>query len=674
LIDPSRPRKHNGAANSEVPVSSNRASLVPLAFGLSRFVGLIIWVTLAVTVAAQQEPAPGIRDPFNQPDAPGRISREDLRGATLMVSVKGVHGPLEHQAVVKLSNKQTSVISWQATRDKSEAAFSNLAIGSYAVEVDAAGFFPAHRDFNIQTALTTYAIELALTPDPSSIDFIEIPSDSDIPAALRKHVNRALDALRSGDLTDAQKQLKGIAKSAPSSADVSFFLGYLALEQHQIAQAQAHLTRATELNPRQIRALILLGKVLVKNGDYAKAAAVLQRAVALNNDYSLPHELLSEAYLRDKEFAKARDQAELAVKSEGDESNAQIILGEALANLGQQADAIAALNAFLQASPASPLATQVRNLLTEVQGPHLTDRTKATKSVDKFTTNIADALVTDTEPAGGKWQPPGIDDLKPPVVPNISCPQQQVIELAGAHVREFVNDISQFAAVEEILHEQLDAGGRPITKLRRNFNYVASISQTRPGEIMVDEDRIGRTDLGDFPDQIATRGLPTLALIFHPDLRDDYEMTCEGLGDWKGQATWLVHFRQRDDRPKRVKGYKLGEEVHPVGLKGRAWISADTYQIVRIESELVNPIPEIRLLSDHQIVEYGAVTFAKKNTTLWLPKSAELYFELRKRRYYRRHSFSDFLLFAVDSNDKALNPPVSKDQAETHENNLPKSN
>jgi hypothetical protein len=312
--------------------------------------------------------------------------------------------------------------------------------------------------------------------------------------------------------------------------------------------------------------------------------------------------------------------------------------------------------------------------LTALAEPDLTSRTKASEPVEKLAFPISDSLPTETEPAGPGWQPPGVDELKPALVPNIACPQQQVIEQAGEHVREFVNDVSQFAAVEEILHEQLDASGHPVTKLRRSFNYVASISQSGPGVITVDEDRIGRSDLGDFPDQIATRGLPTLALVFHPSLRDDYEMNCEGLGDWNGQATWLVHFRQRNDRPKRVKGYQVGAESYLVGLKGRAWISADTYRIVRMESELVNPIPEIRLSSDHQIVEYGAVTFEKKNTTLWLPKSAELYFDFRKRRYYRRHSFSTFLLFAVDANDKVINPPVSRDQPEPRENTSSQNN
>ena len=87
----------------------------------------------------------------------------------------------------------------------------------------------------------------------------------------------------------------------------------------------------------------------------------------------------------------------------------------------------------------------------------------------------------------------------------------------------------------------------------------------------------------------------TLALVFHPHMRDNFEMMCEGLGDWHGQATWLVHFHQRDDRPNRMHSYKVGNRIHPVGLKGRAWITADKFQIMRIEAEMVNPMPEIRL-------------------------------------------------------------------------------
>ncbi|MGA8621528.1 MAG: hypothetical protein WB660_23755, partial [Candidatus Sulfotelmatobacter sp.] len=140
----------------------------------------------------------------------------------------------------------------------------------------------------------------------------------------------------------------------------------------------------------------------------------------------------------------------------------------------------------------------------------------------------------------------------------------------------------------------------------------------------------------------------------------------KGLGDWRGQATWLVRFQQRDDRPSRIHSYKVGTQVHPVKLKGRAWMTADKFQIMRIESELVSPMPEIQLLSEHQVVEYGPIPFARKNTTLWLPKSAEIYFDFRRHRYYRRHSFDHYMLFAVDSDEKRKEPqskPAEKSSA-----------
>ena len=125
-------------------------------------------------------------------------------------------------------------------------------------------------------------------------------------------------------------------------------------------------------------------------------------------------------------------------------------------------------------------------------------------------------------------------------------------------------------------------------------------------------------------------------------------------------AAWLVHFRQRDDRPNRMHSYKLGNKFYSVRLKGRAWITSDRFQIVRMEAEMVAPLPEIELLSEHQIVEYGPIPFPKKNTTLWLPKSAEIYFDFRKHRYYRRHSLDHFMLYSVDTEEKRKEPASRK--------------
>jgi hypothetical protein len=101
-----------------------------------------------------------------------------------------------------------------------------------------------------------------------------------------------------------------------------------------------------------------------------------------------------------------------------------------------------------------------------------------------------------------------------------------------------------------------------------------------------------------------------LALIFHPYLREDFRMSCEGLGEWHGQATWLMHFRQRQDRPSRFADYVVGTQRYPMKLKRRAWITTNNFEIVRIESDLASPVPQLAV--QHQIAEYGPVRFREK--------------------------------------------------------------
>jgi hypothetical protein len=205
---------------------------------------------------------------------------------------------------------------------------------------------------------------------------------------------------------------------------------------------------------------------------------------------------------------------------------------------------------------------------------------------------------------------------------------------------------------QALLHQSLDPFGIPTSSETRKYNYVASISEPQPGFLQVDEFRTNEGTVAEYPDQIASVGFAAFALVFHPSMRDNFEMTCEGLGDWKGQAAWLVHFRQRGDRPNRMHSYRLGGQIYPVDLKGRAWITADKFQIIRIVAEMIHPVPDIQLRSEQMVVEYGPIPFAKGNTIVWLPKSAEMYFDFRKHRYYRRHSFDHYVLYSVDIEQK----------------------
>lgn len=578
---------------------------------------------------------------------------------------------LDRQALMKLVNHADNSALWQTTEDASQGVFTNIPYGIYELEVSAVGYLSTHRELSVLTSPPE--IEIVLKRDPSAMN-LDLTDGFMSPRA-RKQAKQAVSSLKSNDLKQAEKKLTEAYKLAPSSPDVNFLLGYLYYQKKDFAQAGNYLGTATNLSPHNAQALTLLGRTGLEREDYPAARSALEQAILADANNWLPHGLLATAYLHQNEYGKARDEAQVALARGGgaatSESNpVQLVLGEALLGLGQNQEAVKALNVFLEQSPRHPMLAQVRALIAE-----LNDRPDATTSHDGSVENVplSEAHIAvmdplDALPAPGlslkPWKPAGVDEVKPPLASNVACPAERVIEESGKRVDELVGDLSRFSAIEDLYHQSLDAYGIPIRTETRKYDYVASINRPQPGSVLVDEYRSDKLSLSGYPDQIASTGFATLALVFHPEMRTDFEMTCEGLGDWRGQAAWLVHFRQIETRPNRMHSYKVGPQVFRVDLKGRAWITADKFQIVRMEADLVKPMPEIRLLSEHQVVEYGPVPFTQKNTTLWLPKNAEIYFDFRKHHYYRRHSFDHYMLFSVDTEEKPKAPKVQKDPQE----------
>jgi tetratricopeptide (TPR) repeat protein len=590
---------------------------------------------------------------------------ETRAGGTIMaLTVYAADGKtrLDRQAVVKATNQSVHTVNWQATDDRSEVAME-LRTGAYEIEVSAVGYLSEQKQINIVGVSSTVRIEVALRPDPSAMDLSV--ADAAMPPKARKEARRAVSALKSGNLKDARKKLDSANKLAPSNADLNYLLGYLSYQEKDLVQARSYLASAANLNGHHLAALTLLGRVELAQQDYPAAATTLERAVEVNPDYWVAHSVLAEAYLKLKKYDKAQQQAELAIASgKAGASTVNLTLGQALVNLGKTEEGLKLLKDFVRDSPKNPAVPQVRELIAAVEAREA-DPAFKTAVARKNATPLpgVDPMLgaTDVPLSIRKWSPEGIDEVKPSVAAGVNCPYDDVMEKSGERVKELVSDVSRIGAIEHLLHQQMDDIGNPATKETRSYNYIATVTEPKPGFLQVDEDRSERLTRLDFPDEIASGGFMALALVFHPTLRENFEMACEGLGRWHGQAAWLVHFKQREDRPARFHDYRVGGDLYSLRLKGRAWITADKFQIVRIESELISPMPQIQLRNEQQVVEYGPVRFQAKNTELWLPQKAEIYLDFRKHRYYRSHSFDHYMLFSVDAADKPKEPVLPPD-------------
>jgi|HubBroStandDraft_6_1064221.scaffolds.fasta_scaffold00187_9 hypothetical protein len=268
------------------------------------------------------------------------------------------------------------------------------------------------------------------------------------------------------------------------------------------------------------------------------------------------------------------------------------------------------------------------------------------------TPSVAPSAIPANAPAiPGSWLPAPLDDVVPDVEPDVECPSQQILRGVGQRTTQFISDLEKFSATERVEHIDLTGTRRPAEV--RNFEYVVIISRTPQGMFAIDEFRNGSVDPEQFPAHIATDGLPAMVLIFHPLLASDFRFQCEGLGQWRGKPAWQVHFSQRPDKPSRIRAYIIAARHYRIPLKGRVWIDPGTFQVLQLDSELVDPIKEIELTHERSSIEYGLVQFHSQKQEIWLAQTANLWVERKGHRYYRRHTFSNFKVFSVDTTQTA---------------------
>jgi tetratricopeptide (TPR) repeat protein len=577
----------------------------------------------------------------------------------LDVFIKGPDGTaIEGTAVVTLTRLNGQFYT-QGTAKAGYLRLKAVPQTEYNILVVAPGFARVTKQIDALGATQTLIkVTFQLQPAPEGEDAITDKEFSALAPKAQKSLSKAIEALRSNKSSDARSHLETAYRIAPASAEVNYVYGVYSLQAGNRAQAEDYWTKTLELHPKHFRALISLSEALVDDSKLSEALVYLDRAVKVAPSSWRAHAVYAEAYLRHGSPDEAIQQAERALQlGRGEAVVVKRYLAAALAKRGEKDKAIDVLQRYVEERPADM------------------DAKKQLESLKSFTVqNAPGAAVADMVQPGAladatalplpsAWLPPDIDERVPPVEAGAACALDDVAQKAGQRIEEFVTNVDRFVATESVNHETINKSGLVTAPETRKFDYMVSIQEVRKGFFNVEEFRTVGNTFGQFPDGVETNGLPAMVLIFHPNNVGSFELTCEGLARWNGGLAWQVHFRQRPDKPNTIRKYRLGAMGRsvPVSLKGRAWIAADTYQVVRLETQMLAPVPEIHLAADSTVIEYGPVHFRERNMDMWLPQSADVYSDWRGRRFHRRHSFSKYLLSSVDDQQHISAPKTAED-------------
>jgi tetratricopeptide (TPR) repeat protein len=469
----------------------------------------------------------------------------------------------------------------------------------------------------------------------------------------RNQYQQACAALRKKKSADAEKHLRKALRDYPKYATAWVTLGQVFAMQQRIDEARNACFQGSAVDPSYVPAYLCLADIAARGHSWDEVLKLSGRALELDpSANALAYEYHAAANLNLRNLAAAEKSGLRAVEIDREhrEPRVHFVLAQIYEAKGDSSNEAVQLREYLKYSDSAPDAAMVEQYLSNLER-----RTNTTGALDA---PAAGGAADSVRPSTREWGPPDVDERVPPLLTDGVCPLSQILKETSNRTLDLIENMQRFSANERIEHIDIDKHGKRRSSNAQTVNYVAQFEQNSSGYPRVQEYRSG--DSGIRQASVMDSGSAAFALIFHPSHIANFHFRCEGLTELRGSLAWQVHFEESTDPNRAFTSIRNGGGTYLPRLKGRTWITTDSYNVLQIETDLVAPIAEIDLQVEHQVISYAPVEFPKRQVRLWLPDSSSLYIAYRGHRYERVHTFSQFQLFSVESTQAVKEPTANK--------------
>ncbi len=595
--------------------------------------------------------------PVMPPTAESRADLLNNPDFELDIFVRDQHGnPLDAAAAVHLSSAHLNYNAIVPTQGASAAHFFNLGFGDYEVEVTCPGFRRTTEHYSSGFSHGSLPIYIYLIPESEPVDPASPSGGLVLRQELRAEMQLGIGALNRDRYESARKTFAKLLRKAPSNSDVVYFLGVAELGLQHRDVAREDFQRALALDPNNELALVSLGQMQLQGGAPADAVIPLEKAVSLGRAGWRADFELASAYFQLHRLSEAESAASRAVSLAKEKGATSLyLLGQIQYAEGKRAAAKHSWETLLQAFPKDSAVFTTRKMLERIESEGLESASLPSDA------SLPPPPAPDTNPVTFvevPWAPRDSDDAAYNVAPGVNCKTEEVLDGALHRMNSDLAGFEKFTATEHIEHQEIDSYGWPGPLKSHDFTYVVFIHPLGKNSFYLDEFRDGAGGPPNFSDVIISTGLNSLGVnVLQPYYRERFNYSCEGLANLRGQAAWQIHFEEkRDAKAGGIRTWRRGNTTYDIAVKGRMWISSASYAVLRVETDLRDPVRVLGLTKDHLLVDYGPINFSARNAQLWLPWSADMYMEFRGKRYHHRHFLSDYLLFDVDTTHKIGKP------------------
>lgn len=98
--------------------------------------------------------------------------------------------------------------------------------------------------------------------------------------------------------------------------------------------------------------------------------------------------------------------------------------------------------------------------------------------------------------------------------------------------------------------------------------------------------------------------------------------------------------------------FKFRDLALPTFTQGLAWIDSETYEIVRLRTDLLAPLAEVKLERQTTEIAFAKVEFKSLGREFELPQQVTVNVDWNGKHLQNEHRYSDFRLFNVEAVEK----------------------
>jgi tetratricopeptide (TPR) repeat protein len=239
---------------------------------------------------------------------------------------------------------------------------------------------------------------------------------------------------------------------------------------------------------------------------------------------------------------------------------------------------------------------------------------------------------------------------------------EEVLKRTGEGVDTFFKSFPNTSSLEQVHQERRAKDGKVQVSLDQEFLYLM-LARAESTGLGIEEHRSTTEGLntslaGLKKGLMLTSGFTSVSYVFHPLNRSGSDFRYLGKQTLDGHTAHVIAFAQKPETTKMITRFVSDDGNAVILIHGLAWVDTESFHILRLRTDLLNPAPSVRLQRQTTEILFQQVSFDGAASKLWLPQEVNVTVDWRGRLHHNQHRYSDFKLFNIETKEE--NKTLSK--------------